>query len=37
MKQIQQQGRLKKEFIHSEIIIATMEHHTDFHTSGFRH
>ena len=34
MKPIQQQGRLKKQFIHSAIIITPMEYHTDFHTSG---
>ena len=33
----QQQGRLKKQFIHSAIIITSMEYHTDFHPSGFLH
>ena len=30
MKSTQQQGRLKKQFTHSAIIIISMEYHADF-------
>ena len=33
MKPTQQQGRLKKQFIHSAIAITSVEYHTDSHTS----
>ena len=34
MKPTQQQEKLKKQSIHSVMLITSMEYHTDFHTFG---